>query len=80
MVSVLMIAVFYNILLAIFNLIPIPPLDGSHILFSLIPKNYELKRFLSQWGFLILIFVLFLSPFQSVFFNIVQGIVKIITG
>jgi len=33
--------VYINILLAIFNLIPVPPLDGSHILFALLP--YQAK-------------------------------------
>lgn len=59
---VLMIAVMYNILLALFNLIPVPPLDGSHILFSIIPGNYELKQFLSRYGGFILIAILLLIP------------------
>lgn len=80
MVLVLWLAVFYNVLLAIFNLIPIPPLDGSHILFSFIKGGYEFKRFLAQWGFLILIFVLFMPGFQSLLFNTIDSIVNIITG
>jgi Zn-dependent protease len=48
-----------NILLAIFNLIPIPPLDGSHILFDLLPRSYDKVRiFLTQWSmFFLLVFI-----------------------
>lgn len=50
----------YNFLLAIFNLVPIPPLDGSHILFSLLPDKYaNIKTFLQQYGLFILIFFIF---------------------
>lgn len=50
----------YNFLLAIFNLVPIPPLDGSHILFSLLSDRYiNIKTFLQQYGLFILIFFIF---------------------
>lgn len=49
-----------NLALAFFNLLPIPPLDGSGILFSLLPRStYRLQRFLLQYGFIILIIVIF---------------------
>jgi len=52
-----------NVLLFFFTLIPIPPLDGSHILFALLPgDNYRLHMQLSQYGFLILLAVIFLAP------------------
>ncbi|MEK7192196.1 MAG: site-2 protease family protein [Patescibacteria group bacterium] len=52
--------VFINVLLAIFNLLPIPPLDGSGILFSLLPNNFNrLKEFLLRYGFFILIIFIF---------------------
>jgi Zn-dependent protease len=55
--------VFYNIALGIFNLIPVYPLDGSHVLFSLLPDRFEeFKRFLTQYGFIILLFVIFMIP------------------
>jgi Zn-dependent protease len=48
--------VITNIALAIFNLIPIPPLDGHHLLFALISdRHYQVKRFLQQYSFIILI-------------------------
>jgi Zn-dependent protease len=55
--------VFYNIALGIFNLIPVYPLDGSHVLFSLLPDRFEeFKRFLVQYGFIILLFIIFMIP------------------
>ena len=49
-----------NLLLAIFNLIPIPPLDGSHILFSLLSERFRnFKIFLQQYGLFILLFFIF---------------------
>jgi len=57
------IVVLYNIVLGLFNLIPIPPLDGSHILFSLLPDSFEgFKVFLWQYGFILLMLLIFIIP------------------
>jgi Zn-dependent protease len=57
------IVIIYNIALGIFNLIPIYPLDGSHVLFALLPDSFnEVKRFLIQYGFIILLFFIFIIP------------------
>lgn len=72
--------IYINILLAVFNLLPIPPLDGSHILFTFLPRGFEsLKLFLSQYGmFLLLMFIFFFSHWLSLIvrlvFNLIVGI------
>ncbi len=49
-----------NLILAIFNLLPVPPLDGSHILFTFLPQRaQQLKIFLAQYGLIVLIFIIF---------------------
>ncbi len=55
--------IWINLILAFFNLIPIPPLDGSKILFAILPAElvYRLRP-LEQFGFLILMGVIFIFP------------------
>jgi len=59
-----------NILLMIFNLLPIPPLDGSKLLFTFLPISEHTKQLLEQYGFVFLL--LFLYLFSGVFSVIVQ--------
>ena len=59
--------IWLNLLLAVFNAIPIPPLDGSHVLYHFLPPEAGAAyRRLSRYGFLILLALLFLA--QDVFF------------
>ena len=53
--------VIFNIALAIFNLIPIPPLDGSALLFRVLsPRQaWQVRPFLAQYGFIILLVFIF---------------------
>lgn len=72
--------VFVNVLLAIFNLIPVPPLDGSKLLFAFLPYKYEnIKIGLERYGFLILLlFVFFILNW--VFLYIILPLSYLIVG
>jgi Zn-dependent protease len=79
--------VFINILLAFFNLIPIPPLDGSKVLKALLPYNlaykYEgLMQNIMQYGFVATFFFLFIfiSVLWRPFIVLVTSLFSIITG
>jgi Zn-dependent protease len=66
---------YINVSLFVFNLIPIPPLDGSHILFALLPGDtFNLRMQLSQYGFMLLFLVLFLAD------NIIRAPIEWIMG
>ncbi len=62
-IALLAVIVFVNILLAIFNLIPIPPLDGSRVLFAALPQTpatFRAMYALERWGLLfVFVFVFF---------------------
>lgn len=61
LLGILQLMAFYNLLLAAFNLIPIPPLDGSRILAAVLPKDKaHILDFLEPYGiFLLFFFLLF---------------------
>jgi len=74
------IIVLLNLVLAIFNIIPIPPLDGSKILFSIISSKFRyIENFLERWGiFILLFFIIFLwsniSPLVYTLFSFITGL------
>lgn len=78
--SIISSIVLINLGLAIFNLVPIPPLDGSKILFSLLPESfYSIISFFEQYSLiLIVVFVVFfadyLYPILVFFYNLITGL------
>lgn len=62
--NVLALFVYINILLLVFNLLPIPPLDGSKLLFTFLPISEHTKTVLDQYGFIVLF--VFIFVFSSV--------------
>lgn len=64
-VSLAGMTVLINIVLAMFNAIPLPPLDGSKVLFTVLPTRFlESMRALEQWGLvLVLLVAFFLWPY-----------------
>ncbi len=62
---------FISLLLCFFNMIPIPPLDGSQVVRSLLGMSYELYYQFARYGIIILILVLNLVPWVSQALNTV---------
>lgn len=62
MQSMFVSGVVLNIVLTLFNLIPIPPLDGSHVLYHLLPPRLGMRyREMGRYGMLVLMALLFLG-------------------
>jgi Zn-dependent protease len=84
--QVLFLFIQINLLLMIFNLIPIPPLDGSKVMFAFMDRRteYQVRPFLEQYGFFILIALLFFPPGNSIGSQIISpvinGILRFLVG
>ncbi len=89
----LQISIWINVLLAVFNMLPLPPLDGGRVAVGLLPDQlaFPLAR-LERWGLFILIGVLFIVPllgdqlglnlniFQWVILPVVDLVIEIVLG
>ena len=78
--ELLSVVVTLNLFLAIFNLFPIPPLDGHWLLLTFLPARFMAARaFLYRYSFILLLFFLFfifplLIPFIKLLFLMLTGI------
>lgn len=71
----LYIIVYANVLLAVFNLVPIPPLDGSKLLYALLPDSqHQVKVALERYSFVILLAFIFFG------FQFIRPIIYFLTG
>lgn len=72
--NIFRLTILFNVFLFCFNLLPIPPLDGSHILYDLLPNKYTAKIMkLGIYGTLLL-FAFIYSPLWALFLNLVNWI------
>ena len=82
-IEILQSVVFFNVVLGLFNLIPIPPLDGSNVLFGLLPPKlqYDLRPYL-QYGPILLLILLWFGGrlLQTVVFGPAQVITRTLIG
>jgi len=82
-VTVLIYIVRMNCILGIFNLIPIPPLDGANVVYGLLPPRQQYSwRTYQQYGPFLLLFLLLLAPrvFSSVVFAPAVALTNLLIG
>jgi Zn-dependent protease len=78
--------VLINLVLMVFNLFPIPPLDGSKVLFAFLPPQvaWRWRPMLEQYGFILLLVVFFFPPGASIggriLFPILRGLYGFLVG
>ncbi|HEX5148254.1 MAG TPA: site-2 protease family protein [Candidatus Limnocylindrales bacterium] len=86
LLNILSLFVLINLVLMVFNLIPVPPLDGSKVLFAFVDRRteYQIRPILEQYGFFILIILFFLPPGNSfggrVLLPIIDGFYNFLVG
>ena len=79
MAALMHLIIFINIILAFFNLVPIPPLDGSKVLFAFLPTEWSrVQDFLERYGFFILLILVFLIP--RILYSLVAPVVGFLLG
>jgi len=78
--EIFVIGIFVNALLAIFNLIPIPPLDGSRVVqYFLPPEALKFYTGMERYGLLIIVAMVFFLPgFQALLFGAILATVSVI--
>ncbi len=77
-VSLLSMSVYLNLFLFVFNLLPVPPLDGSHILLDLFPNKWVVRYLNLGYAGLIVLFLLLYTPFWNYISSVILFIFNLI--
>lgn len=80
LVSLSLLTARLSLMLCFFNLIPVPPLDGSHVLRNLIGMSHETYYSIARYGFIIIIVLLQIPTFRWLLSSVTQGSWMIIGG
>lgn len=72
-----MLSAMVNVGLGVFNLIPLPPLDGSKVLAMFLPSKYYFKYMqFEQWGFILLFLLLAIGAFSGPLYYLRNGVIN----
>ena len=73
--------VLINVVIGVFNLIPVPPLDGANIMAGLLPLEAARSYMkISRYGFLIMVALLYLGLFEKLIMPIAGALIKFLVG
>jgi Zn-dependent protease len=61
-----------NVVLAVFNLLPIPPLDGSHLMRHITGMRDETYLMMARWGGLILLAIILIEPLRKILWFVIS--------
>ncbi|MNP58561.1 Peptidase family M50 [compost metagenome] len=84
-INIFLISIQFNVLFAVFNMLPIPPFDGSKVLFYFLPYKYkDIMYKIEQYSFFILLILLFsglaraiISPFVNAITSVLWWIISL---
>ena len=73
--------ILMNINLAIFNLLPVPPLDGAKVLYGILPMDWaeEYNHFMKDYGMFLLIFLIIPIGGSSIAINLILPVITLVT-
>jgi Zn-dependent protease len=77
-ITIMGLFIYINLVLMVFNLLPIPPLDGSKVLFAFLSprQTYQWRPVLEQYGFILLLILFFFPPGGSIGVRILGPILE----